>query len=222
MPSFFTHKDSRFQRSWSTPLIPPEPPIFMHSVESCSENIDPFDIDENKSSHSPDSRSYGRPRKHLSSTSSINCSQLASQRSLSQIESSRKRSSQSSSPLPSQKRWSLSSSSISSNRWSQSTSSNRWSQSCSSVSSEQGSQPDSLHSSQSTLPLQSIRDRCSYSYPPKRRLSSPSSTLEPWKGIHERHGAGGREEPMDWSNYFHSQNVSILQLFSCSHMLHLS
>ena len=189
-------KDTRY---WSTTLIPSKPSTCMHCLESGSDNTNSFEIDENKFSHSPDKWSYCQPRKSLSFTSSIYFSLLASQENLSPMESplsSRKRSSQSSSPLPSQK---------------------RWSQSSSSVSSKQGSQSGSLHSlqqlSQSTLPFTSNHTRCSYSYTPRRRLSSPSpSTLEPWKGINEGHCTGGLEEPMDWNNYFHSPNVIIQQL----------
>jgi len=211
-------KSDRLQRHCSLPLIPIQPSTSMYCLETGSENIDPFAIDENKHSHLLDRFAYHQPRKPLSSTSSsVNLSPLASPRSLSPMTfpfQSRKQWSRSSSPLFSSKRWSRSGSSQSSGRWSQSSSplymysqtrsrsssplysQKRWSRSSSPFHS-----PKRLSRSTSPVTGTNMKLFRSHSLPSRSRSPSPSSrTLDPWKGIHTGHCATMFEDPMDWSN----------------------
>lgn len=208
-------------RYCSVPLIPSQPLTSLFWLKTESENIDPFDTDEQKLSNSLDRRSYNHPKKPLSSTSSsVNYSPLPSPRCLSPVTSpseSRKRWLQSSS-LPSEKRKSLSSSVVyssrqssfshSSVRWAQSSSrlctpkrssfshsSVRWAQSSSRVCT-----PKQLSKSTCSVTSTTIR-RC-HSLPRKPRF--PSTILDSWK---VGGSAPALEEAMDWSNTYSPVNV---------------
>ena len=212
-------KGGRLQRHCSLPLIPIQPSTSMYCLETGSENIDPFAIDENKQSHLLDRFAYHQPRKPLSSTSSsVNLSPLASPRSLSPMTSpfqSQKQWSRSSSPLFSSKRWSRSGSSQSSGQLSRSTSplhiysqtrrsrsssqpysQKRWSRSSSPFHS-----PKRLSRSTSPVTGTIVKFFRSHLLPSRSRSPSPSSKiLDPWKGVHTGHCATMFEDPMDWNN----------------------
>ena len=219
-------KSDRLQRHCSLPLIPIHPSTSMYCLETGSENIDPFPIDENKHSHLLDWFAYHQPRKPLSSTSSsVNLSPLTSPRNLSPMTSpfqSRKQWSRSSSPLFSSKRLSRSGSSQSSGQWSRSSSplhiysqirrsrsssqvysQKRWSQSSFPLYS-----PKRLSRSTSPVTGTSMKFFHSHSLPSRSRSPSPSSKiLDPWKEVHTGHSATMFEEPMKWSYLSHFVSV---------------
>ena len=186
-------------RYCSVPLIPSQPLTSLFWLKTESENINPFDTDEQKLSNSLDRRSYNHPKKPLSSTSSsVNYSPLPSPRCLSPVTSpseSRKRWLQSSS-LPSEKRKSLSSSVVYSSKQSSfSHSSVRWAQSSSRVCT-----PKQLSKSTCSVTSTTIR-RC-HSLPRKPRF--PSTILDSWK---VGGSAPALEEAMDWSNTYSPVNI---------------
>lgn len=225
-------KGDRLQTHCSLPVIPIQSSTSMYCLETESENIDPFAIDENKHSHLLDRFACHQPRKPLSSTSSpVNLSPLASPRSLSPMTSpfqSRKQWSRSSSPLLSSKRWSRSGSSQSSGQWSRSSSplyvysQTRRSRSSSQLYSQKRWSRSSfpLHSpkrlSRSTSPVMGISMKLfrSHSLPSRSRSPSPSSrTLDPWKGVSTVHCATMFEDMMEWSYLSHFASVIPVLLY---------